>query len=170
MSESIALQVIVFDFADAFDSQRLPRQIFARAPTALAARHPRRLIASRLGPIAPWMLIERVIAQRFELERQFPPARHRERRRDADVMECAALVVQTEQQRSNQLVLPLFVPPETGDHTVRGARVLDLDHGALAGLVCASLEVSRSRRRGRRPRSVAAIRLRRAASRVIGVR
>ena len=39
MPKTIALQVIVFDLADSLDPQRLPRQIFSRAPAALTARH-----------------------------------------------------------------------------------------------------------------------------------
>src|SRR5688500_11289352 len=53
--EAIALHVIVFDLAHPLDPHRLPRQIFARAPAALAARHAR---IHRLGarPLAPWVL------------------------------------------------------------------------------------------------------------------
>ena len=43
VTESRALHVIVFHLADALDAKRLPREIFARAPTALAARHARHL-------------------------------------------------------------------------------------------------------------------------------
>src|SRR6185369_14978254 len=52
MPEAIALQMIVFYFADALDAQRLPREILARAPPALRSGH-----ASRhgcgAGPILP---------------------------------------------------------------------------------------------------------------------
>ena len=45
------------------------------------------------------------------------------------------VVVQTEQQRTDQYVLPGFVPSKPGRHAIGGARVLHLDHGALAGFV-----------------------------------
>ena len=44
------------------------------------------------------------------------------------------LVVQPEQQRADQS-LPALVPAEAGDHAIRRARVLHLDHRALAGLI-----------------------------------
>ena len=46
MAETIALQVVVLHLAHALDPQRLPRQVFARAPAALCARHPRRISAA----------------------------------------------------------------------------------------------------------------------------
>src|SRR5215218_10419334 len=45
MPEAIPLQVVVLHFADPLDAQRLPRQILAGAPAALAARHPRGALA-----------------------------------------------------------------------------------------------------------------------------
>ena len=39
VAEAIALQVVVLHLADALDPQRLPREILARAPAALAAGH-----------------------------------------------------------------------------------------------------------------------------------
>ena len=45
VTEAVALHVVVFDLAHAFDAERLPRQILARAPSALAAGHAR-------GPLA----------------------------------------------------------------------------------------------------------------------
>ena len=43
VTEAVALHVVVFHFADPLDPQRLPRQILAGAPAALAARHARRV-------------------------------------------------------------------------------------------------------------------------------
>ena len=141
MPEAIALQVVVFHFADAFDAQRLPRQIFSGAPTALAPGHPCGLSAAGVGPIAPRMMIESVLAERFKLDSQIPPARHRECRRDADVMQGATVVVQAEEERSDQRVLSLLVPPKSSHHTVGRPRVLDLDHRALARLVGSGLRL-----------------------------
>src|SRR5215217_6181010 len=53
MPESIALQVVVFHLADAFDPERFPRQILTRAPAALTAGHPSHLVTLRGGPLAP---------------------------------------------------------------------------------------------------------------------
>src|SRR5262245_28305244 len=50
-------------------------------------------------------------------------------------MKGAPIVVQTEEQRSNELVLSLLVPAEACDDAISGARMLDLDHRALAGFV-----------------------------------
>ena len=80
------------------------------------------------------MALERVHPQRRQLLGQLLAHRHRERRRHADVLQAAAVVVEAEQQRAD-LVVAALVPAEAGDDAVRGARVLDLDHGALARLV-----------------------------------
>src|SRR5580765_4642619 len=71
VTESRALHVIVFHFAHPFDAKRLPRQIFPRAPAALAARHARRLPID-LGPLPPWMVVESPFAQRRQLRRELP--------------------------------------------------------------------------------------------------
>ena len=84
-------------------------------------------------------------------------------------MEPPCVVVEPEQQRAD-LVLAALVPAKAGDHAVGGARVLDLEHRALAGLVEQSRHASRSRRRARRPRSGRASRAPSARSRVSGVR
>src|SRR5215211_1684041 len=41
VAKAVALHVVVLHFAHALDSQRLPRQILARAPAALPTRHTR---------------------------------------------------------------------------------------------------------------------------------
>src|SRR6185312_207116 len=41
VAEAIALQVVVLHLAYAFDAHRLPRQVLARAPSALGAGHSR---------------------------------------------------------------------------------------------------------------------------------
>src|SRR5262245_5639299 len=133
MSEAIALHVVVLHLAHTFDADRLPRQILSCAPAALAAWHSRSL--AELGPFAPGMPLERIRAKRRELLGELATTSHRERGCDADVMQPPAVVVETEQQRANKLVLPVLVPAESGDNTVRGTRVLDLDHRALAWLV-----------------------------------
>ena len=80
-----------------------------------------------------------MLAQRRELLRELPPHRHRERGRDADVVQSTAVVVQPEQQGSDQLVLSGLVPPKSGDDAVCGSCVLHFDHRALARLVHAVL-------------------------------
>ena len=50
VTEARPLQVVVLDLAHALDAQRLPRQILAGAPAALAARHARR---RRQPPVPP---------------------------------------------------------------------------------------------------------------------
>ena len=76
----------------------------------------------------------RVLAQRLELFDQLLALLHRERRGHADVMQPSLVVEQSEQQRADDVGF-LLVPAKTGDHAVGGARVLDLEHRALAGLI-----------------------------------
>src|SRR5688572_15887754 len=80
VSETIALQVVVLDLAHALDTKWLPGQIFPRTPSTLSARHSRRAASIKLGPFAPRMRRQRVLAQRFELLRQLLAPGHRERR------------------------------------------------------------------------------------------
>src|SRR5204862_6827707 len=54
VAKTIALQIVVLHFADTLREQRLPREILARAPAALAARHAIRFRGGA-GPIAPRM-------------------------------------------------------------------------------------------------------------------
>src|SRR5690606_7065602 len=60
--------------------------------------------------------------------------RHRERRRHADVLEDALLVVEAEQERADRIAARL-VKAKARDDAIRRAHVLDLDHRALARLV-----------------------------------
>src|SRR3954469_1260027 len=66
VAEAVALQVVVLHLAHALDAQRLPRQVLARAPAAMPARH-----ATRLGrgarPVAPAMVGDGVFPQRRQL-------------------------------------------------------------------------------------------------------
>ena len=55
-----------------------------------------------------------------------------------DVLQHALVVVQPEEQRAHG-VLAALVPAEAGDHAFGGARMLHLDHRALAGQVGARL-------------------------------
>src|SRR5688500_18168146 len=131
--EPIALQVVVLHFADPLDAERLPRQILAGAPAALPARHP--LSGSlRLGPLAPRMRLQRVLPQRLQLFDERLACSHRERGSHADVVQPAFVVVETQEQRADG-VRAALVPSETGDDAVGGARVLYLEHRALAGHV-----------------------------------
>src|SRR6476660_9262679 len=52
VTEAIALEVIVFHFADALDAQRFPGEILARAPAAVAAGHAHGAV-HHLGPMPP---------------------------------------------------------------------------------------------------------------------
>ena len=168
MAEAIALQVVVLHLADALGPQRLPRQVLARAPAALRARHARRVVGGA-GPVAPGMVLQRVLAQRRQFVSQLPAHRHREGRGDADVLQHAGVVVQAQQQRAHG-ILAVAVPAKARHHAIGGARVLDLEHRALAGLVGRVLGLGDHAVQARRPRSAAASRAPRARSRVIGVR
>ena len=93
------------------------------------------MLGRPLGPVAPRMAVERVLAQGRQLLDQLGAPLPRERRGDADVVERALVVVQPEQQRADVRARPVLVPAEAGDHAVGGALVLDLEHRPLAGLV-----------------------------------
>jgi hypothetical protein len=131
--EAIALQVVVLHFADPFDAERLPRQVFP----ALQRLWPPgiRLMASALAVARPSTGARPAPSR---AARQFvgelAPAGHRERRRDADVMERPLLVVEAEQQRPDEIASGL-VPSKPGDDAVGRALVLDLEHRALARLI-----------------------------------
>src|SRR5262249_24280566 len=76
VTEAVALQMIVFDLTDALDAQRLPRQVLARAPAALSARHARGAIGQR-RPVAPRMRVERVGTQGRQLRGETAADGHR---------------------------------------------------------------------------------------------
>src|SRR3954469_18069776 len=92
VAEAVALHVVVLNLAHALDAQRLPRQVLARAPAALTARHPARF-RSGAGPLAPRMLIHGVLAQRLELGGELLARRHGERGGHAHVLQHALVVV-----------------------------------------------------------------------------
>jgi hypothetical protein len=71
-------------------------------------------------------------AQRLELARKAAPRLHRERRRDADMLQHVVVVVEAEQQRADD-AFALLVPAKTRDDAIGGAHVLHLEHRALAG-------------------------------------
>src|SRR5262249_21196545 len=121
--EPVALQVVILDLAHPLDAQRLPREVLARAPSALAAGHPRRLAAVHIRPAAPGMVVERALAEGCQLDGELSPPLHRERGRDPDVVERTRVVVEPKQQRADQLAPAPLVPPEAGDHTIGRANV-----------------------------------------------
>ena len=156
--------------------QRLPAHVLVRVPAVAGARHAPlgpalgldRLRVRPLGPLPPGVVLQRVLPVRLELVDQLRAPGRVEARRDADVVQVAAVVVEAEQQRPDALAV--LVPPEPGDHDVRGAQVLHLEPAPLAFLVRAGDVLGRSRRRARRPRTSRTTRAALATSRVIGVR
>src|SRR5207249_401795 len=138
MAEARALQVVVLHLARPLDAERLPGQILALAPAAGGAGHPGPA-SDGTGPFSPRVRGEGVLAQRFELLREAQSLRHRERRRHADVLERALVVVEPEKERADELAPALLVPAEPRHHAVGGAHVLDLDHHTLARCVDARL-------------------------------
>src|SRR6185503_19225589 len=98
MAKPRPLHMVVLDLTDSLYAQRLPRQILAGAPAALASGHARRLAAGRFCPFAPGVRLVGALTQRRELERELLADSHRERRGHADVMQRSAVVVQPEQE------------------------------------------------------------------------
>src|SRR5205085_3435196 len=73
VAEPSAEQTLVLHFADALDAERLPRHVLVRVPAVQAAGQPlpaRRRLVDRLGPVAPRVPVERVLAQRLHLLEQ----------------------------------------------------------------------------------------------------
>src|SRR5687768_14385619 len=139
VAEAVPLHVVVLHFAHAFDAEGLPGQVFARAPAALAAGHARHLLTGVRGPLAPGVILHRILAERCQLRRELLSALHRERRGHTDVMQAAAVVEEAQQQRADANALAVLVPAEPRHHAVRRPRVFDLEHRPLAGLVKAGL-------------------------------
>jgi len=81
------------------------------------------------------MAFERFLAQRLELFDELLSHDVGERRGDTDVVECAFVVIEAEQQGADHCAYAVLVPAEARGHTIGRARVLDLDHAALAGAV-----------------------------------
>src|SRR4029453_14738666 len=92
VTEAAALHVIVGDFDDQFGTQRLPRQIFALAPPALAARHAPLGFTARLRPIFPRVSGKRVFAVGSEEFYQLAALCFREARAPPDPPQAARAV------------------------------------------------------------------------------
>src|SRR5205814_3920262 len=70
VSKARPLHVIVRDLADTLGLERLPAQVLAAVPAARRAGHPlpgRGGVRLRVGPVAPRVAFERIVAQRCEL-------------------------------------------------------------------------------------------------------
>src|SRR5687768_17292331 len=57
VTKAAALQMIVLHLTHALDPQRLPREVLARAPAALSARHTRVPCRIRIRPCTPRMVL-----------------------------------------------------------------------------------------------------------------
>src|SRR5215472_15017235 len=138
MSEPGPLHVVVRDLTDALGPERLPAQIFPAGPPAGRTRPPLPLRAGFLpchGPILPWMVFERVRAQRRQLDDELLAHRGPERRGDPDMVERVIVVIEAEQERADHRAGALLVPAEAGDHAVSRALVLHLDHRPFPGAI-----------------------------------
>src|SRR5690606_13989563 len=119
--EPAAAYVVVAHLDDQRRPQRLPVGAARRAPAARAAGR----VAGEAGRLD----------QRLQAARQRGPLAGRDGRGEADVVEAAAVVVETEQQRADLAAVAGVT--EAADDAVRRAQPLHLQHGALAGLVAA---------------------------------
>src|SRR5262245_35082994 len=128
--EPVTLQVLVRDFGDELDAQRLPAEVFARVPAAQTTGH---ALAARLGlgpsPLLPGVVGHRILPVRRNLLGELLSKRGVEAARDADVVQSAGAVEQPEQQRPHATFLVLAI---AGDRAVGGAEVLHLLHRSLA--------------------------------------
>src|SRR3982750_328572 len=93
-------------------------------PAALPSRHPRHARPSALGPFAPRMIVQRVLPQRRELLCKLLPPGRRECGGDPDMVKPPRRAIEPEQERADELVGPVLVPPESRHDTVGGACML----------------------------------------------
>jgi hypothetical protein len=96
VTKAVALHMVVGDFDYQFGTERLPRQVLALAPAALATRHTMLGFTARrsmLSPIFPRVSGKRVLAVWGEEFYQFSSLLFREARADADMLQRAGVVV-----------------------------------------------------------------------------
>src|ERR1700682_4862430 len=142
VSKAVALHMVVGNLDDELRTQRLPRQIFPRAPTTLRTGAAMRL---RIGdllcgcPGAPGMTVERIIPIRRQKRHQLSPFCVREARANADLLEISTVVVEAEQQRAYFGFFTRFVPAEAGNDAIAFPLVFDFQHDPLVRLVGAVL-------------------------------
>ena len=96
VAEASALHVLVGDFDDEFGAERLPFEVFAVAPTALAAGHA--VVAGgcsffRAFPVFPGMIAESVFAPGREEGEKLAAHRSREAGAHSDMLEHFFAVV-----------------------------------------------------------------------------
>src|ERR1700754_2975754 len=119
MTETRALHVFIRDFNDELGTKRLPREVLALAPSALAAGHALvHRVGAGFGPGTPRMVGERVVTIGFEELDELAALLLREAGADADVLQCSGGVVEAEEKRADGLVLGVLVPAEAGDDAV----------------------------------------------------
>src|SRR5581483_3854214 len=105
--EAVLLELVVANFADELRLDRVPVELLAAGPAALAARHA--VAADRAGR-----------AQLRQLRLELAAHVGRKARAVADEFEAALVAVEPEQQRRDPS-FGLVAPAEADDHTVGGA-------------------------------------------------
>src|SRR5262245_12007028 len=140
VAEAPALHVVVRDLDHQLRPERLPREILALAPAAVAPRHAlrTRLRAVLARPVPPGMIGERIRAVGRERRDELAPLRVGEARHHADVLERARRVVEPEQERADRHSGTALVPAEARHHAVALPLVLHLEHHPLVRLVGAA--------------------------------
>lgn len=101
MTKAAALHVVVSDFHYKFGSQRLPGQVLALTPTALATRHALDTFIAGISMICP--LFPRVTGKRvstigFEEFCKFLALFGAETRTNPDMLQCPGIVKEAQQQ------------------------------------------------------------------------
>src|SRR2546421_3651814 len=130
VAEAVALEVLVRDFGDELDPQRLPAHVLLGIPAAGRARHTAsRLLRLGVGPLAPRMPLEGVLPVRLELFGELLAHRRREAARHPDVVERPLVVVEAQEQRPDAVTV--LVRAEPGDDAIGRPLVLDLEPGAF---------------------------------------
>src|SRR5438067_12162307 len=98
MAEPARFHVVERDLADALEPQRHPVVPELWRPPARNAHEPAEGAAFEAIAVLPRMALERC-GQWRQLVQQLPPARPRERRRHAHVVQTSMLIEQAEQER-----------------------------------------------------------------------
>ena len=131
--------MVVGHLHDELGSQRLPREIFALAPAALATRLAlHTLFAALVGlarPVTPRVGLEGALPVGRQVLHELATLHRGEARRDADVVQRPVVIVETQQERAHGRPRAVLVPAEAGDDAVAVALMLHLEHDPLVRLV-----------------------------------
>src|SRR5580704_12970159 len=138
VTKAASLHMFVSDFHNQLGPQGFPRQVFALAPAALAARHAMAGFTAcgfRAGPTLPRVINERILSIGIEEFCQLTPFLRSETCANTNVLQRTGIIKEAKQQRANQGAIAFFIPAKSRHDTVAVALVFYFQHGAFVRLV-----------------------------------